>query len=231
MRVLVFSTPSTTSSYVIELIAKKLNLKNYYELYNNLNEKPTIQETLNFIETNLYNQDDYAIKIMAPTLKFINAVTFDDINWSIFDKIIFTERDIYSQIFSTLIKTNSYPLINDSIYIEIDNNLTNKICRLLKNKTFYTSCKNILLTNFSDKCVTLTHELFRTSPVQYLAELNTLTNLNFSIDDLIEAPEDSNVTYSISNYNEVKNLIDELMTNTIEESPCNNVMPFMRIKL
>lgn len=229
MKVAVFSTPRTSSSYTVSLVARKLNLENYNELYD---ETTTIEELPQLVETKLYNTDNYAIKFMSAyfTRKWLN---FDELQWERFDYIVFTERvnvtdqlcswymmrmsnmdpELYTKL--TGIDSSGRVITNEStenLQVDIDKDFIDvEVEGVVYMISRYHKYKNTLIEKFPDRSMVFTHEMFHKKPEEYLDELNSVSNLGFTIEDLYHKRKYLDYTQLFTNYEELQNKVNSFL--------------------
>ena len=190
MRVLVFSTPRSCSSYVIHILSNVFDIKNYNELFDQ-SVKP--EELPELVETKLYGTDDYAVKFMSGYFT-MGWLDFDDIKWDMFDHIVFTERDDITShiaswyaIFSYNQDLNQKLVRGEDVVEDIqDRFFDNELISFKETFKNYNVYKNKLLKLYPEKCITLKYELFQKPIAEYLPVLNEITKFNFEEKHLYE---------------------------------------------
>lgn len=185
MRVAVFSNPRTCSSYVIQIVSDVLNIQNYNELYT---QDINIEDLPSIVETKLYNTDNYAIKFMSTYFSSPKWLDINNINWDIFDYIIFTERDdLCSHIASWYAIFGYNQDLNNKLVRgeEVVENIKeeffeNEIQSFKYIFETYKTQRNILIEKYPNKCMILKYEMFQKPVNEYLPELRNITKFDFT---------------------------------------------------
>ena len=206
MRIAVVSTGASLSTYTINQIAEKLNLTNYEEFYNQLfvgDDDVAVTEA----NAKLYDTDNYCVKLMTGGLRFNTNINYNNINWEVFDKIVFTERQSSTdQVLSAYTGTLGIrPSLNTNtpIHVEISDEAFVRVKHtMLQIRQIYQTYKTELIQRFPDKCVTIKYETLNTN--EYVTKFNSINNTNFLLFDLMSLYKSTPFREVISNYNEIK---------------------------
>lgn len=217
MRIALFSSPRTLSSYTIDNIARLLKLTNYEELYNSIPDEYN-EEIIQVIEDKLYNQDDYVVKIMAGQARNNKNITFNDIRWDIFDKIVCTEREsIADQVCSFYFGTiDEKPMtMTTPIHIETSENSGFNIfvSNALRIINYYNEYKLNLVQRYPEKIVTISHDMMVGDGEAYVTEFNKIANTNFPREQFGMLVRHKPYRQLIINYGEVEEIINRINVN------------------
>ena len=213
MRIAVVSTGATLSTYTLNQIAEKLNLTNYEEFYNQLfvgDDDVAVAEA----NAKLYDTDNYCIKLMTSGLHYNEKINYNNINWEVFNKIVFTERQsLTDQVLSlytgnlgirSSLNTNTpiHVEISDEAFIQVKNHFVDI-------KHMYQTYKTELIQRFPDKCVTINYETVYTE--EYVTKFNSINNTNFLLFNFVSPHAVVNAIRTgtpfrnvISNYSEIE---------------------------
>jgi hypothetical protein len=213
MRVLVFSTPRTSSSYVVHRFAKKLNLENYNELYDT---SIGVGDVSTLVNTKVYNTNNYAIKFMAPYFTR-NWLDFNTFNWNIFDYVVFTERhNIAEHLCSWYLMFNYVNDLSKQIRQGVHTHasfeerfFTNDVSQLFDIFRNYIEYRNILMKKFVNNHCILTYEMLDKDPSLYVDEINQISNFNFTESDFVSKKKRQEYKDIFTNYDDLYDLIKE----------------------
>lgn len=205
MRIAVFSTPRTCSTFVCEILANRFNLYNHNEdvftHVSHTNENEKIEKQLL-----LEHKNNYVIKLFAKYFyndMYINTRAF---NWNIFDYIILTERDNITNQMASL-----YNILYENVEKEMD--LSNEITvNWLNAQREYTqlfyNMKRQLLNTYNNVFVLTYENLQKENIVEYL---NNVTKFGFSENDLVTNYTNNRINYETKykNYNVLNDVVNQ----------------------
>jgi len=99
MKIAIVSTPRTCSTLILRIHAQYYGIRNYSEIFSTkLEEAPTVEQKLDIVN----GPGDFLVKL-TPTSFLNNNITYWDVKWNTFDRIVFTQReDTLGQIASWL---------------------------------------------------------------------------------------------------------------------------------
>jgi len=207
MKIALISTPKSVSTFTVDLLSSKLNLTNYEEFYNQI---LISNDDQNVIAANvkLYDQDDYIVKFMVGHLSTNTKINYNNINWQIFDKIIFTQRNNIADqiIINYLIREEiGGSIVEPPIHIPLDETFYSIKQHIINTNHQYETYKTELIQKFSDKCLTLVYENIHTQ--EYVNTLNSINEATFTGADNISHQHDYSMSNSleqiIANYTEI----------------------------
>jgi hypothetical protein len=203
MRIAVFSTPRTCSTFVCEILASKFNLHNYKEeIYGNFVGPVEGRTQI------LYESENYVTKLFARYFdEYIDVRTFD---WNIFDYVFITQRNNLSDQMASLYNIWNFRAtarLSDVNTIDLENKtILERFSRQKRYMQLFYNIKNSLLNTHKNVFV-LEYERLQTSTTEYL---NRVTELNFSEQNIISKYRKSNIDYKLkyTNYNQLKEIVD-----------------------
>jgi hypothetical protein len=198
MKIAVFSTPRTCSTFICQIISNKFNIINHGEkVYGNFSGNK--DATFNFLKTH----NDYVIKLFAKYFYndlYINQTEFD---WDIFDYIFITQRQNLTDQMASVYNVHYYDQthidLNSPEVLELYNNQKQWI------QLFY-DVKRHLLQTYNNVFV-VDYEELQNNTVDYL---NSVTNLEFTEEHMTMEHKSINSNYQqqYDNYQELQQLVD-----------------------
>ena len=213
MRIAVVSTVATLSTYTLNQIAEKLNLTNYEEFYNQLfvgDDDVAVAEA----NAKLYDTDNYCVKLMTGGLQLNKKINYNNINWEVFDKLVFTERqsvtDQVLSLYTSTLGIKSSLNTDTPTHVVISNELfVQTKYAILQIRRMYQTYKTELIQRFPDKCFTIEYETLNTE--EYVTKFNSINNTNFLLFNFVSPHAVVNAIRTgtpfrnvISNYSEIE---------------------------
>lgn len=198
MRIAVFSTPRTCSTFVCHIVAERFNLHNYNEeLYSNFNTDKKNKINL------LKNENNYVVKLFAKYFYndlYINQTEFD---WGIFDYIFITQRQNLTDQMASVYNIHYY----DQTHIDLS---SPEVLELYNNQKqwiqlFYDAKRHLLQTY--NNVFVVDYEELQNNTVDYL---NSVTNLDFTEEHMTVKHKSINSNYQqqYDNYQELQQLVN-----------------------
>ena len=198
MRIAVFSTPRTCSTFMCDVVANNFNVINHNEgVYSTFGSNK--EGKIEWLKLN----DDYVVKLFAKYFfdnLYIIQETFD---WNMFDHVFITERtDLPEQMASIY---NIWHDGNSGDYIDFTTDDTIDLYNRHKNymQTFYDIKKHLLENHKSVHVVE--YEKLQTDPIPYL---NDITGITFTTST--DALTKTNINYKekYTNYDQLNTIIN-----------------------
>lgn len=208
MRIAVFSTPRTGSTFACQILSNKFGLYNhnedvYIEFKNNAEEK---NNKLNLLR----NKNNYVVKLFAKYFHNNLYIESNNFDWDLFDHIIITERtNIVDQMASLYNIKYESDIFNNTDHIDLDSKIIKEFYDSHKQymQLFY-EIKKTLITVHKSVYVLQYEKLQNTNVLTYL---NTVTPFMFTEKDLKCNIYKSNINYSVKykNYNELEAIVNK----------------------
>lgn len=200
MKICVFSTPRTCSTFICNTLSNRFKLNNVGErLYSNFSEHVK-KEKDNFIKL----QDNYVIKVFAKYF-YDSYIELQNFDWGTFDYIFITQRNNLTEQIASLYNIR-YP---ERTHIEFTEEVielfnTHKECIQL----FY-DIKTKLIQSYENVFI-IEYEFLQHDVINSLKYLNDITNMSFEKQHLSARNKNIiNYKQKYTNYNELKLIIDD----------------------
>ena len=221
MRIIIFSHPRSCSTYLQDLISKKLNLENWGEMVGPVGKDRKKYKTppalMHLQETDLSKYDNYVTKLLTLQL-YGNNFNLESIEWDKIDYVFITERqNLTDQICSLWYMQMKHKDVNR---IDIT---SHQFKNALVSLQIFFSAKEFLLKNSNAKIIP--YELFQEQPQSYVEELNKITNFNFTTDDCTFIDNKKEYSLLIENYSEIDNIVRALVTEPADVADSKSAAP------
>jgi len=204
MRIAVFSTPRTCSSFMCYVTSRKFEIQNFREDVYTHFQQGMQDEKLEFLETT----DDYVVKLFSSYFHNDKNIKLNSINWNMFDYVFITERmnlvDQMASLYRRVYTDTHYINLHDKEIVELYE----------EHKTYmqlFYNIKTSILSKHKNTFV-VNYERLQNNPIEYL---NSITNLNFTYDhirriDVFPSTKKTAINYKtyFTNYIELQSFVE-----------------------
>lgn len=244
MKVAIIGINRSASTAVSQLFAQKYSLLNYGEVFLDNNNRIPIDvkqsERLHsaYITELLQTSPNFVCKLMASTfvpvqtvgsstITYLAGSDYTSFDFSIFDKLIFTQRTVVDQL-ASILSVNTVFLSQvksqkDNISIEDRTNLYKNykgavdtsdsvFNNLQKQFDVYREIKTFLYAKYPEKCGTVSYEMLQQEPALAMSQFSDAVQLPFTATDyLVLTTQKTNKDYksAMTNYAEMVTQIEK----------------------